>query len=88
MRASNIFLNDVLQKLQFHASSWKSISLPKAIWIFRNYPKKKRLKKMGLWGSKSKLPDEEIQAISEDTGCEFIALFRRYYSSNSLQKKL
>ena len=88
MRASNIFLNDVLQKLQFHASSWKSISLPKAILIFRNYPKKKRLKKMGLWGSKSKLPDEEIQAISEDTGCEFIALFRRYYSSNSLQKKL
>jgi hypothetical protein len=28
---------------------------------------------MGLWGSKSKLPDEEIQAISEDTGCEFFS---------------
>ncbi len=29
--------------------------------------------RMGLWGSKSKLPDEEIQAISEDTGCEFFS---------------
>jgi hypothetical protein len=25
---------------------------------------------MGLWSSSLKLPDEEIQAISEDTGCE------------------
>ena len=26
---------------------------------------------MGLWGSTMKLPDEEIHAISEDTGCKY-----------------
>jgi hypothetical protein len=27
---------------------------------------------MGLWGSTMKLPDEEIHAISEDTGCKYL----------------
>ncbi len=35
--------------------------------------------KMGLWGSTMKLPDEEIHAISEDTGCKYLEL-----SSSSL----